>query len=85
MKIKLKIKKEITDSLHIKLKFKKSSDSLKHIISKIENNKKNLSALKNLFTKLSDSHFQYTLSSLFNYTKADMKALKMYEKKKNKK
>ena len=81
MEIKLKIKKEITDSLCIKLKFKKLSDSLKCMISKIENNEENLSASKNLFTKLLNSHFQHTFSSLFNYTKADMRALKMYKKK----
>ena len=57
MKIKSEIKKEITDSLYIKLKFKKLSDNLKHTISEIKNNEKNLSALKNLFTKLLNSHF----------------------------
>ena len=82
MKIKLKIKEKITDSLYTKLKFKKLNDSLKCIISEIKNNEKNLSALKNLFIKSSDSHFQYTSSPLFNHTKVDIKALKMYKKKK---
>ena len=83
--IKSEIKEEITDLLHTKLKFKKSSDSLKCTINKIENNEKNLSALKNLFTKLSDLCFQYTSSPLSNHTKAGMKALEVYKKKENRK
>ena len=85
MEIKSEIKEEITDSLCTKLKFKKSNDSLKHTISKIENNEKNLSALKDLFTKSSNLHFQHTPSFLFNHTRADMRALKTYEKKENRK
>ena len=85
MKIKLKIKKKITDSLCIKLKFKKLNDNLKHMISEIENNEKDLSVLKNLFIKLSDSYFQHIFSPLFNHTREDIRALKIYKKKKKKK
>ena len=83
--MKSEIKEKITDSLHTKLKFKKLSNSLKHTISKIKNNEKILFASKNLFTKSLNSHFQHSFSFLFNYTKVDIKILKMYKKKKNKK
>ena len=85
MKIKSKIKEETTDSLCTKLRFKKLNDNLKCMISEIKNSEKDLSVPKNLFTKLSDSHFQHTSSPLFNCTRADMRALKTYKKKKNKK
>ena len=82
--IKSEIKEETTDPLHTKLRFKKSSDSLKHMISKIENNE-DLPAPKDLFTKLSDLHFQHTPSPLPNCTRAGMRALEAYEKKENRK
>ena len=83
--IKSEIKEEITDPLHTKLRFKKSSDSLKHTINEIENNEKDLSASKDLFTKPSDLHFQHTPSPLSNHIRAGMRALEVYEKKEDRK
>ena len=83
--IKLEIKEETTDPLHTKLRFKKSSDSLKCTISEIENDEEDLPAPKNLFIKPSDPCFQHTLSPLPNCTRAGMRALETYKKKEDRK
>ena len=53
--MKSEIKQKTTDSLYIKLKFKKLTDNLKYIINEIKKNKENLFTSEKLLIKSSDS------------------------------
>ena len=66
----------------MKLKFKKLIDSLKCTMTEMKKNEKNLFIIKKLLMQSFNSCFQFIFSFLINHTKADVKALKMYEKKK---
>ena len=83
-KIKEEISLEIKQKSCMKLKFKKLTDSLKHIMTEMKKNEKNLFIIEELLIQSFDSCFQFTFSFLINCIKIDVKALKTYEKKKNK-
>ena len=65
----------------MKLKFKKLINNLKHIMTEMKKNEKNLFIIKELLMQSFNSCFQFIFSFLTNYTKADVKTLKMYKEK----
>ena len=62
----------------MKSKFKKSTDNLKHTMTEMKKNKKNLFIIEKLLMQSFNSCFQFIFSFLINHTKADVKALRMY-------
>ena len=65
----------------MKSKFKKSTDNLKCMMTEMKKNEKNLFMIEKLLMQSFNSYFQFISSFLINCTKANVKALKMYEKK----